>query len=220
MDAQAEETGNQPTARTGGRRGTAKREQILAGAREVFMERGFEAASIDEIARVSGVSKPTLYRHFPDKRHLYSAFFTRECDLYAAKLFPAELVQAGAADALDRIARFYLDRLSSAQAQSAFRVAVGDAQRFPELARAFYATGPARGARHLEPLLEAFVARGELEIDDIALAAAQFLELCKADLFYKQVFCMIDAPDPAEIDRVVAGAVTVFLRAYGPRAPR
>lgn len=201
-------------------RGVAKREQILAGARKVFMGHGFEGASIDEIARVARVSKPTVYRYFPDKRHLYSEIFTRECDLYAAKLFPPDIGAAGAAEALKRVAQLYIDRLLSAQAQSAFRVAVGDANLFPELAKAFYATGPARGARHLEPLLREFVARGELEIEDIPMAAAQFLELCKADQFYKLVFGMIDAPDPAVIDRVVTGAVDVFLRAYGPRTRR
>jgi AcrR family transcriptional regulator len=215
VDAQNEEAELQPAARAGGKRGAAKREQILAGARKLFMEHGFEGVSIDEIARVSGVSKPTLYRHFPDKRHLYSEIFTRECELYAAKLFPPDLEAAGAREALERVARLYLGRLLSEGAQSAFRVAVGDAQLFPDLARAFYATGPARGVRHLEPLLQTFIARGELAIDDVPLAAAQFLELCKADQFYKLVFGMIEAPDPAAIDRVATGAVEVFLRAYG-----
>ncbi len=199
------------------KRGAAKRAQILVGARKVFMERGFDGASIDEIARVAGVSKPTLYRHFPDKRHLYSEFFTLECDRYAATLFPSDLVAASAPEALERVARAYLGRLLSDTAQSAFRVAVGDAHLFPELARAFYDTGPARGVEHLEPLLKRFVARGELEIEDVPLAAAQFLELCKADQFYKRVFGVNEKTDPAQMDRIICGAVDVFMRAYAPK---
>lgn len=209
-DDAATHLGERPSARA-----VAKQEKILDAAWQVFMDRGFEGASMDEIVRISGVSKPTLYRYFPDKRHLYSAIFTRECDRYAAQLFPPELDAADVAEALEQIARLYLKRLLSPQAQSAFRLAVGGALQFPDLARAFYATGPARGARHLEPLLSNFVARGDLEIDDIPLAAAQFLELCKADQFYKKVLAMIDTPAPAEIDRVAKGAVKVFMRAYG-----
>jgi len=202
-------SGGRPLARS-----VAKQEEILDAARQVFMERGFEGASIDEIVRISGVSKPTLYRYFPDKRRLYSAIFTRECDRYAPQLFPPELAAAEVAEALEQIARLYLERLLSPEAQSAFRVAVGDALLFPDLAHAFYAAGPARGARHLEQLLSKFVARGDLEIDDIPLAAAQFLELCKADQFYKKVFGMIETPAPEEIGRITKGAVTVFMRAY------
>ena len=195
-----------------------KEEQIMAGARQVFMDCGFEGASIDEIARVAGVSKPTLYRYFSDKRHLYAAIFKRECERYADKLFPADLEKAPLADALDRVARSYISRLASDETQGAFRIAVGDAQLFPELARGFYAAGPGRGVAQMEKLLSVYVARGELEIDDITLAASQFLELCKADLFYKRVFGVLNEPDQVELNRVVAGAVRVFLRAYGVRS--
>lgn len=214
MSTRSDEPGGDSSERPSAR-AVAKQEEILDAARQVFMERGFEGASIDEIVRISGVSKPTLYRYFPDKRDLYSAIFTRECDRYALQLFPPELAAAEVAEALEQIARLYLERLLSPEAQSAFRVAVGDARLFPDLAHAFYAAGPARGARHLEQLLSKFVARGDLEIDDIPLAAAQFLELCKADQFYKMVFGMIDAPTQEEIDRVAKGAVKVFMRAYG-----
>ena len=214
MSARSEEKNTEPAGHEGGR-AAAKREQILAGGRQVFMNRGFEGASMDEIVRISGVSKPTLYRYFPDKRQLYSEIFRRECDLYAAKLFSPELETLGAAEALETVARRYLDRLLSVATQSAYRVAVGDALRFPDLARAFYATGASRGAEHLGKLLRVFIGRGELEIEDVPLAAAQFLELCRVDQFYKLVFAMIDAPDPAAIERVVRGAVRVFLSAYG-----
>ena len=215
MSAQGEKVVPPPKGRVGGGAKT-KREQIMAGARQVFMEHGFEGASMDEITRISGVSKPTLYRYFPDKQHLYFEIFTRECELYASKLFPADLESLPVADSLELVARRYLDRLLSPHAQSAFRMAVGDMQLFPELAHAFYAAGPDRGVRHLGQLLSHFVERGDLEIKDVALAASQFLELCKADQFYKLVFGMIDAPEPEAVNRVVRSAVDVFLSAYAP----
>lgn len=202
------------------KRAAAKEEQILAGARQVFMQHGFEGAAIDEIARVAGVSKPTLYRYFPDKRHLYAAIFARECDRHAAELFPADLDGGAIDEVLRRIARSYLNLLLSPAAQGAFRVSIGDAQRFPELSRAFYHAGPGRGTVLLQKILAAHVATGELEIDDLPLAAAQFLELSKSDLFYKNALSIIDDVTPEEIERVVAGAVEVFLRAYGTQPRR
>ena len=56
-----------------------KFDQVLAGAREVFLRDGFEGAVVDEIARQAGVSKATLYSYFPDKRLLFVEVAKQEC---------------------------------------------------------------------------------------------------------------------------------------------
>lgn len=48
-----------------------KFDQVLEGARLVFLQDGYEGASVDDIARAAGVSKATLYSYFPDKRLLF-----------------------------------------------------------------------------------------------------------------------------------------------------
>lgn len=194
-----------------------KARQILAGARSAFRELGFEGASVDEIARRAGVSKPTLYNHFEDKRAVFAAFLRQECQEQAARIFAVEDVDAdGCLEAvLRRIARQFVAFLVSPFAQGVFRVAVAEAQRFPELGRVFYESGPELGTDRLERLLAAGVARGELAIGDTRLAAQQFAELCKADAFYRRLFLLApDEPGEAEIARVADGAVTMFLRAY------
>src|SRR5690606_26182747 len=57
-----------------------KRRQILAGARDVFREMGFERSSVDQIAARAGVSKATLYNYFRDKQALYAACLSQEAD--------------------------------------------------------------------------------------------------------------------------------------------
>ena len=57
---------------------SAKRRQILDGARQVFLDLGFDGASMGEIARVAGVSKGTLYVYFADKHHLFEAIVEQE----------------------------------------------------------------------------------------------------------------------------------------------
>ena len=56
-----------------------KFDQVVEGAREVFLRDGFEGASVDDIARAAGVSKATLYSYFPDKRLLFMEVATRQC---------------------------------------------------------------------------------------------------------------------------------------------
>ena len=66
-------------ARDGQIRRGRKFDQVLAGAREVFLRDGFEGASVDDIAREAGVSKATLYSYFPDKRLLFQEVARAEC---------------------------------------------------------------------------------------------------------------------------------------------
>jgi AcrR family transcriptional regulator len=65
----------------------AKRRQIVAGAREVFLAQGFDAASMGEIARTAGVSKGTLYVYFDSKEQLFETIATEECSRQAEQVF-------------------------------------------------------------------------------------------------------------------------------------
>ena len=64
-----------------------KFDQVLAGARDVFMADGFEGASVDAIARAAGVSKATLYSYFPDKRLLFMEVADTECARQSRQAF-------------------------------------------------------------------------------------------------------------------------------------
>lgn len=62
-----------------------RRAQLLATAQQVFVERGYHATAMDEIAERAGVSKPVLYQHFPGKLELYLAILdTHNADLVAS----------------------------------------------------------------------------------------------------------------------------------------
>lgn len=59
---------------------SARRQQLLGAAREVFVAQGYHAAAMDDIAERAGVSKPVLYQHFPSKRDLYVALVQQHSD--------------------------------------------------------------------------------------------------------------------------------------------
>ena len=193
---------------------SAKSSQILDGALATFLALGFDGGSVDEIARRAKVSKPTVYNHFADKRALFVAVVRRECSLHSTRIFTVDIGAGGIEAQLLAIGRRLMDLALSEQVRSFFRLVVYESARFPELGRVFYDAGPGLGARRLSVLLAAAVGRGELAIDDVELAAHQFSDLCRADTFYRCLFGVVDQVLEDDADRIVAAAVSMFMKAY------
>lgn len=192
-----------------------KFEQVLAGARQVFMTDGFEGASVDDIAKAAGVSKATLYSYFPDKRVLFTEVVRNQCTRQADAAMKVVCFQAPPEEVLRLAGQTLIGILTSEFSQKIFRVCVGESERFPDLSRDFYESGPAMGRKHLGEYLQSACDRGELKIDDIPLAADQFSELCKVDLFARMTFGIDQSFTAKEINRVVDGAVEMFMARYG-----
>lgn len=192
-----------------------KRVQILDGAREVFSSRGFDAASMSEIASCANVSKGTLYVYFADKEHLFVALIEREREQQKQLLYDALREEPELRQAL----RVFGERLAALLlgdfAVSAQRVVMGVAERMPELGGEFYARGPLQGARRLAEYLRCRVAAGELAIEDCDLAASQFIDLCLSTMIRPRMFNMERSPpSPERIAKVVASAVEMFMARY------
>ncbi|MGF1510323.1 MAG: TetR/AcrR family transcriptional regulator [Myxococcota bacterium] len=194
-----------------------KAHQILEGARSSFLDLGFEGASVDEIARRAGVSKATLYNYFADKRSLFAAVVDRECQQQAERIFTVDSRAIPLSEALQGIAQDYLDFVLSPPVMGLFRISVAEATRIPRIGRAFWDSGPDVGIRRLSQFLAVRADRGELDIHDVDLAAHQFLELCRASVFHRVLFGILDRPSDREKRRVVDGAVHTFLAAYATR---
>ena len=192
-----------------------KFEQVLDGAKEIFLSDGFDGASVDDIARAAGVSKATLYSYFPDKRMLFMQVAKNECCKQADKAIDTIDMSAPVAEVLYHVAREIAEFVTSDFGMRIFRVCVGESGRFPELGREFYETGPMMIRQQLMAYFGKAIAKGELQIDDLALAADQFHELCRADLFPRMIFCVSSHFTSAEKERVAKGAVDMFMARYG-----
>lgn len=192
-----------------------KFEQVLEGARKVFLSDGFEGASVDVIARAAGVSKATLYSYFPDKKLLFMEVARCECCRQADEAVELMDMTALPEQVLTQAATRLVDFFLSKFGVQVFRICVAESDRFPELGREFYESGPNLVRTRLTEYFEAAVARGELEINDMALAADQFCELCKTDLFPRIIFGVQSAFSESERNRIIKGAVETFLARYG-----
>ena len=192
-----------------------KYDQVVAGARDVFLAHGFEGASVDLIAKKAEVSKATLYSYFPDKRILFVEVAKQECASQADRTLEIENLDLPVREMLLAMARGIVDFLTSGFALRIFRICVAESDRFPELGQEFYLSGPCLIEDRLSEYFQHTVERGELKIDDVRLAAQQFNGLLKIDVFTKMIFNIVDKPDPEELDRIVNGAVDTILARYG-----
>lgn len=197
-----------------------KFDQVIEGARGVFMREGYEGASVDDIARAAGVSKATLYSYFPDKEVMYKAVFRAE--------LLRERIDCSAVGDLDlpmaQVLRFtghlIASHLTSDFGICMLRMSIAEAARFPDLAKEYYEIGP-------KALLEALVGRfrqwqhdGMLRQDlaDLDLVADSFVHLNSARVKDRVMLMGRRAVDDDMIRDTVSNAVEVFLRAYGTPA--
>lgn len=189
--------------------------QVLEGARKIFLRDGFAVASVDDIAREAGVSKATLYSYFPDKHEIFLAMLRAEYARRESEDFAALPLNRKPEVVLMIAAQWMVDFVLSDFGLRLYRICMAEVDRIPGLGREFYEHGPARIRSRVIDYLNVAVERGELRIDDIPLAASQFVHLCKVDLRDELLYGMRRSTKKAERQRVAEGAVRMFLACYG-----
>ncbi|MFG1373070.1 TetR/AcrR family transcriptional regulator [Xanthobacter oligotrophicus] len=197
-----------------------KRSQILSGARRVFFERGFDAASMGDIARAAGVSKGTLYVYFENKEDLFAALVGSECEETAERMFVLDGEEEDVETALTKLGYSFIRAILRPSSIALLRTVIAISAKFPDIGRRFFEAGPCEGVSRLSVYLAAKVEQGVLDIEDVEQAASQFLTLCKDGVTIPALVGAPDAPDPEAVEKSVKGAVRVFMRAYGASCPR
>ena len=125
-----------------GNDGSAKRRQIMEGARQVFLSAGFDGASMNDIARAAGVSKGTLYAYFDSKDELFEAIIRGEFAQAAERLCTFRR-EGDARDMLRDFGVRLISRMSEPGTRALARVVIAAAEKFPNIGRAFYEAGSA-----------------------------------------------------------------------------
>ncbi|MDP4032495.1 MAG: TetR/AcrR family transcriptional regulator [Pseudorhodobacter sp.] len=192
-----------------------KYDQVLEGARAVFLRDGFEGASVDDIARMAEVSKATLYSYFPDKRLLFLEVAKSECRRQADEALQLIDQTAPPAEVLTAAAKRLVAFLMSDFGIRVYRICVAESDRFPELGQEFYRSGPLLVRQRLAEYLRSAVAQGHLAIPDIDLAADQFAELCKTTIQARLMFGITPCCTSRDVARTISGAVEMFMARYG-----
>jgi len=191
--------------------------RIIDAARKVFLERGFDGASIDEIAEVARSGKPTIYARFRDKRALFTAVVTRDILSRMAEFSPAPPTGATIEERLTSAASTLLHWVLDSERIALMRLAVAEARRFPDLASTV-----ARTARNLSTdtgvrLLGELAHSDEFRTlpafapEHLAKTARFFLDVVVLPMLFRALFEVNLKALDAEIDSHVARSVAFFL---------
>lgn len=208
---------------TGGRPSRAdaalRDERMIEIAAAMFMERGFDATTIDAVAETAGVGKPTLYARYKDKNALFVAVLRRQIERWIAPLVSGLADSRRPAGSLESIllsvARDMARIALAPEAVALHRILIAQALRFPELARLSNEEGWQRSVRALAAILGDFIEGGEIEGDDPELLADLFLSLAVGRLTRAAALGLTS--DPAGVERRLHAAVRVFMQGVAPR---
>jgi TetR/AcrR family transcriptional regulator, mexJK operon transcriptional repressor len=210
-----------PAAVDDERRSTRKRKAILEAAASLFIRDGYLGTSMDDIATLARVSKQTVYKHFTDKKSLFTEIVTSTVDEVSDPVYNEvrNLQDSGDLEAdLRDLARRQLTGVMQPRLLQLRRLVIGEAARFPELGRTFYERGPERTLRALATTFERLAQRGALQLEDPWLAAAHFNWLIMSIPLNEAMLLGDDQlPAPSDLDRYADAGVRVFLAAYSPR---
>lgn len=157
----------------------ARTQALLTAALDVFLERGFEAARLDEVAQRAGVAKGTLYLYFPSKEALFEALITSLIASPFQAAGEAMLQQDVPAEAMLRgLLHFAKTEILGTRRKDVARLIISEAGRFPDLAAFYHREVVGRGMAIVRSIVERGVKSGEFTSD----AAARFPQLVVAPL--------------------------------------
>lgn len=188
--------------------------RVLDAATGQFIEHGFARASVEAIAKLSGVSKVTIYSYFPTKEALFEAAVGSCTDVVFASLPPGSLDPNNPEAALTMIGTSFLKLVRSDGVVGAFRMMFAAAGEHVDACTAFYREGPAKLIRQVADYLRAANAAGSLSIPSPDEAADQFLAIFHGGAHIR-VMLGLDKPDDSEDANQVRSNVALFIRAFG-----
>lgn len=179
-DGDVKSRGGRPT-----RDAAIERDQrLIEVATRLFLERGFDATSIDALAEAARVSKPTVYAQYGDKRGLFAAVLRREIARWLAPLAAAaaDMQVDGGADRpveerLIDLGRQLLTLNCSSDSIAFSRILTAQAINFPEIAKLAVDEGWSKAVSTTAEFFDHLVAGGGLELEDTTIAAETFLNM-------------------------------------------
>lgn len=130
-----------------------RRTRILAAAKDTFLQKGYNAASMEAIARAAGVSKVTVYGHFGSLDALLEAVVETEANAINAALHVRTLEDAGVRDRLIALGVHLMKMLKSQDCLRLEHLVTARVSQQPALAQTFYRSGPERTIRNIESIV-------------------------------------------------------------------
>lgn len=202
-------THHSPAHRTA--HGAARIQALTETAAKLFLDRGYEAVSLDDLIGRVGGSRRNIYAHFGGKQGLFIEVVTQLCDELADPLRRLDITEDTAEAALNVFGRHVLEIVLQPRALALHRLMIAEGQRFPELAQAVLHAGHNNAIRILAAWME--LRRANFRSDRLPeVLAAQFLDLLVSGPQQRTLVGIEPARlHPEQIARLVEDAVSTFL---------
>jgi TetR/AcrR family transcriptional repressor of mexJK operon len=214
MQDNQEDTSTKAT-RVGRPKSEEKAAAVLGAAGELFLGRGFQATSMDAVAKRAEVSKQTVYSHYANKDELFKACMRNKVTSYEI----GELTSVEGADlraGLVAIARRFLALLTDPEVVAMHRVIMSEAATQPHVAELFFESGPVAAKTALSLYLQRQVTAGRLAIppEKLQFAAVQLFAMAQGMYQLQLLLGLIyDIPEE-ELVRHLNQVVDDFLVLY------
>ncbi|HVJ55299.1 MAG TPA: TetR/AcrR family transcriptional regulator [Aliidongia sp.] len=186
-----------------------RRSQLIGAAETVFLERGFHAATMDDIARQAGMSKKTVYQVFPAKAALFEALLMDRCSIFTVTI--ADDARPPRAVLTDVLCRSVAHALTERQI-AILRLMIAESPRSPEITAALERLGVGRGKGALEKWLATKTEEGTLAVDDPQEAATLLFWTAAGDFVMQALLNKGPITTPAAIEKRVDHVVAAFFR--------
>lgn len=194
-----------------------KREAIMRAAVDEFRTAGYEATSMDRIAAAAGVSKRTVYNHFPSKEELFGQMLEQLWDSSASSVDLAYRPDLPLDQQLKQLLMQKLELLGDANFIDLARVALAEIIHSPERAQGIVCRMGEKESG-VTTWIQAAIADGRLAEVDPDFAGHQLQGLVKSFAFWPQVTLGQAPLNPGERQRVADSAVAMFLGCYQRRS--
>ena len=194
------------------RRGDEKSEQIRLTATELFLKRGYDLVSVDEIVRAVGGSKTNVYNHFDNKEGLFVAIVKGLCEDLLASFVTIDVSTLGVEEGLRSLAQALLRILLQDRHLAFQRLIIAETGRFPALGRAWFESGPELSRRIIARFVEEHQRAGHLRRSNAHQSATLFHDMITFDLLHRAM--MGDRPSDDEIRHRIDTAIDAFLHGF------
>lgn len=205
-------------SRPGRPKSAAKHDAIVEAARRMFTAEPYERVSLDAVATQAGVSKVTIYSHFPNKEALFIAAIGAGCESVFRKVdlkMGAAAADDDLSDLLVQLGCEFVEMIFDPEAERLHAVILAEGPRHPELPELFYESVVRRSTQIFAEFLGAQAAQGRLRLKDPYRAATQFLAIVQGEFRYRVELGLPQA-DRREVEPYVRDCVDTLLRSWRP----
>jgi AcrR family transcriptional regulator len=194
-------------------RGVARRQAFLQAARDVFLEQGYEAASVNDVVRHAGGSLATLYAQFGNKEGLFLAVTQEQHERLVRAMTPECVDHLPLEQGLQAIGERFLRALLSRENLGFYRVLIGEGRKFPQLLQRYVSTGSER----VRDVVAGYLRKACPKCDNADIFASYFLELLRSRHHYRALANESYALTDDELADHVAEVVKFFMSGVGAR---